>query len=444
MKIVHVLPFFLPDTVAGTEVYCWSLCKYLQQQGVLIEVIIPGYGQEKTTEYLFDGIKVVKYAEPTKSTRFHIAGLSLPTGIAAFKDCLKAAAPDCVHFHGIYGGIGITLQHMAEAKAMGFTTIYTMHLPGHTCRTQTLVYKQQQLCDGIIRPARCASCALEHQDRKGWLTNIIAGVSVGLQKAGIDTATWNNSLGTGLSAANRIVDIQRDLQRMAVICDKVVLYAKWFRKIMVANGFPADKLEYIPPALTYTGELDEHTLPTTFHANDSLKLVFAGRIHPAKGIDLMLQALQSLPEEKVELSIYGKEEENEYNRYCRSLSNGKKNIHWRGLLSRDKLLPTFRQHDMLCLASAFSEMSPLVIQEAFAAGIPVLASEVYGNAELIFPGENGLLFPFKSMEGFREQVQRLISEKELLPQLKSRIKPPLSFDTIGEQYISVYNSQFKN
>ena len=78
MKIVHVIPFFLPDTVAGTEIYCWSLCKYLQGQGMEVEVVIPGYGLTATAEYEYDGIRVVKYAEPTEQTRLHIAGLAAP------------------------------------------------------------------------------------------------------------------------------------------------------------------------------------------------------------------------------------------------------------------------------------------------------------------------------------------------------------------------------
>ena len=55
-------------------------------------------------------------------------------------------------------------------------------------------------------------------------------------------------------------------------------------------------------------------------------------------------------------------------------------------------------YDLLCVPSLSSEMSPLVIQEAFAAGIPVLASRGYGNIEQIRHGENGLVFNFNSAD----------------------------------------------
>ncbi|HMH23189.1 MAG TPA: glycosyltransferase [Puia sp.] len=440
MKIVHVIPFFLPDTVAGTEVYCWSLCKYQQRKGMEVEVVIPGFGLKDTEEYLYDGIRVVKYAEPTVQSRLHIAALAAPEGITAFTDHLKQTGTDIVHFHGIYGGIGITVGHMEAAKQSGFRTVYTIHLPSDTCRTQTLMYKDKELCDGIIRPVRCAACSLVHQKNvNGAVADVLATLSGGLQKIGVDTAYWNNGLGTALSSVNRIVDIRKNLDRLAASCDKMVFYAKWFRKIITANGFPAEKTEYIPPALSYATEGEGSLPPISFEYKESVKIIFIGRIHPAKGLDLLLEALQALPEQSLELSIYGKSGDDAYYRSCQDLSANMKNVHWRGLLPRERLLSSFGQHDLLCLPSVFSEMSPLVIQEAFAAGIPVLASAVYGNAEQVRHDQNGLLFPFNSMTGLRGQLKRIIEEQGLLSALKGRVVAPPSFDEAGEKYLALYN-----
>lgn len=439
MKIIHVIPGFLPEHVAGTEVYCWSICKFLLAQGIDTEVVIPGFGQEQNSEYSYDGIRVIKYAEPTKQTRLHISGLALPEGIKAFREYIRDARPTCVHFHGIYAGIGITVQHIAEVKALGIPVIYTMHLPGHVCATETLIYKEKEICDGIIRPVRCASCHLVHQGHGNTVANLMAGLSGVLQKTGIDTGYWNSSLGTGLAGANRIADIQKKLDQLAVNCDKVVLYAKWFQKIMIANGFPEEKTTYVPPALSFAGEPGHMAPRLAFNFPGSLKLIFIGRLHPLKGVELLLNAIGKLPEDKIELSIYGKGDQ-AYVDKCRKLSGDRKNIHWRGLLSREDLLSTVRQHDMLCLPSAFSEMSPLVIQEAFGAGIPVLASEVYGNAELIKHNRNGLLFTFKSPDSLQAQLQRLLDEAQLLPSLKAGVNPPVLFDAVAQRYLEIYNS----
>jgi glycosyltransferase involved in cell wall biosynthesis len=88
-------------------------------------------------------------------------------------------------------------------------------------------------------------------------------------------------------------------------------------------------------------------------------------------------------------------------------------------------------------------MSPLVIQEAFAAGLPVIASNVYGNAEQIKHGVNGFLFKFNDTADLLKQLQRCIDEKDLLNNLANNILPPRSFDEVANEHITLYNSLLK-
>jgi glycosyltransferase involved in cell wall biosynthesis len=102
------------------------------------------------------------------------------------------------------------------------------------------------------------------------------------------------------------------------------------------------------------------------------------------------------------------------------------------------VIQTMQQYDALCLCSAFSEMSPLVIQEAFAAGIPVIASNVYGNTEQIQHGSNGLLFAFKNIDSLFLQLKQCVENPGLLPGLKRNIIPPQTFTEVAEQYEALY------
>jgi glycosyltransferase involved in cell wall biosynthesis len=117
-----------------------------------------------------------------------------------------------------------------------------------------------------------------------------------------------------------------------------------------------------------------------------------------------------------------------------------KNVFWCGKLHQEEVISTLCQHDMLCICSTFSEMSPLVIQEAFAAGIPVLASDVYGNADQIQHDQNGLLFQFNNIVDLRHQIHRSINEPELLQKLLNNIQPPRSFEEVGSDYFGLYKS----
>ena len=440
MKCVHVLPNCFPESLGGTEVYCWNLCKHLQRMGVVAEVITPGYGQYSTTEYEYDGIKVFKYAEPTIQTRLHINGLDLPEGINHFKSCLIKIRPDLVHIHGIYRGVGITLQHIAEIKSLGIPIVYTMHLPGHICTTQTLIRNESQPCDGIIRPKGCATCSMMYQGHNKLFSEMLTGISSYFHKMGIDPGYWNNRLGTALSGVSRIIDLKRNLGRLSELCDKVVVLSKWFQKMMGLNGFPVEKMEYVHPAISYSDAPEIAQKRLRFNNVNTVKLIFVGRIDPVKDVKLLLKAFKNLPEDKIELSIYGKPSNLSYYNECIELSENKRNIHWRGLFSRDELMSIFRQHDMLCLPSAFSEMSPLVIQEAFGARIPVLASDVLGNAELINNNVDGILFPYKSMEILQYQLNRLIGDSDLLTTLKNGVILPTPFETVAGKYLSIYLS----
>jgi glycosyltransferase involved in cell wall biosynthesis len=442
MKIIHVIPFFFPDNIAGTETYCWSLCKFLIEKGVETEVLIPNYHKNEYKEYYYDGIKVVKYPEPSKDSHHLRMGIALPEGIRFFKEYLQKAAPDVVHFHAMYGSNGITVQHLVEAKSMGFQVYYTMHLSEHVCKAGTLVRMKKEICSGVIDENPCAACSLVHQGKPSWMAEIFTNASIYLKNAGVDSAYWNNPIGTGLSVTNRIEDLKRNLSLIAENCDKICLYSKWFYKLMIENGVEESKLAAIPPALPHVNRIEgtKASDSIVFKYPSSIKLIFASRISKFKGLHILLKALQGLPEDRVELSIYGKEDSAEYLKLCKSISGKKENIHWRGVLSRDEIISTFKQHDMFCLPSTFSEMSPLVIQESFEAGIPIIASKVYGNMEHIRHKQNGLLFDFNSVEDFAKQLKALIEMPHLLSQMKSNIKPPIKFDEVGEIYLSLYQS----
>lgn len=441
MKVVYVLPFFLPDYVGGTEVYVWSLCKYLESIGIACEVLIPNYNSNTTITYLYDNIKVIKYAEPTKQTRLHRMGLASPDGVNYFCEYLKRSNPDVVHFHGINGNISITPNHIVKAKELGFKTVYTIHLVNDVCLATTLILNKKHLCDGVIRFETCAKCVLIHKNNAESISTFFAYTSNVLRSIRVDAGKLSGTLATAMSFASRIQQHKSELYKVVENCDKVVVLTDWYKKILLKNGIEASKLNHISQALPFIPSPEKKTLETvSFQYKSSLKIVFAGRIDPLKGVDLLLKAVNGIPEEDIEISIYGKHETNDYYKLCKELTFNKGNIHWRGILERQYIIESFKKHDILCLPSTSAEMSPLVIQEAFAAGIPVLASNVPGNTELIENGKNGLLFDFSSIEHLSDRITLLIQDRKLVKKMKENISEPASFNEVGKKYFDLYNS----
>lgn len=441
MKIFQVLNHFLPQQIAGTEVYTWALCKQLQQNNVNVEIIIPNYQQKVNATYLYDGLKVFQYAEPSVVDRSLIMGKRKPDGLKSFEDYLQTMQPDIVHFHELAGSNGISLAHIRAAKRSGAKILMTFHLAGNSCRTGTLVYKDKSLCDGHIDLWKCSNCYL-HSKGNNAVTKTLLPISEALYKMGIDSTSWQNRMGTALGTVSLIAQFKDRFNQLIDLCDGFVVLTAWYEKVLLLNGMPESKIHCIPQALPFSRNSN---IAKEFHKHTGyIRLLFIGRISPFKGLHILIDALDSLPQNKIELDIYGQSFNDDYEAACRKKTNGRVNIQWKGVLPQEQVVNTMQQYDALCLCSTFSEMSPLVIQEAFAAGIPIIASNVYGNAEQIAHEVNGLLFQFKSVESLRTQLERLVNEPALLVKLSSNIKTPKGFKEIGDAYTELYESLLVN
>jgi glycosyltransferase involved in cell wall biosynthesis len=437
MKVLQVLNHFLPQQTAGTEVYTYALSRQLQQQGFDVKVVIPNYGKTTDADYECDGLAVHQYAEPSIVDRSLIMGFRIPDGLKDFVAYLKNEQPDLIHFHELAGSNGITLQHVYAAKASGAKVIMTFHLAGYSCKTGTLVRPDNRLCNGIIDERICGSCYLNHRGL-GWMSLPTIQLSRLSKSCGVDLRKTNYPLGTLLGTANIIDKVKKDLFELVDLCDQIVCLTNWYEQILLQNGIEPSKISVIKQGLPFGKSKTNDSIKLERNIKP-LKLMFLGRISAFKGLHLLLEALTRLESEAVELSIYGNSEVGNYESNLREKTLGMPNVHWLGKLNQSEIINTMVNHDVLCLCSTFSEMSPLVIQEAKAAGIPVLASNVYGNAEQIKDGVDGLLFDFNNVESLKNEIKRLIQDRNLLQQLKSNISAPRSFEEVGKEYIRLYN-----
>ena len=434
MKVLQVLNHFLPQQTAGTEVYAWALSKYLQQNNIKVEVVIPGYGKKVSATYIYDSLSVFEYAEPSVVNRSLIMGLCKPEGLKEFTTHVQKELPDIVHFHELAGSNGISLHHVEAAKASGAKVLMTFHLAGYTCRTGTLLYKNKITCNGLIDVKNCSACFCSNKGMFSFI-NALLPISSLLHKAGINSTSWNNKAGTALGTYYIQEKLKKDFDLLIQKCDHVVVLTNWYKKVLLLNGVDEKKITFVPQALP----INSNSLPyDSGEKTARLKLVFLGRIDPLKGLHILIKALKQLPEQQVSLDIYGQKSGKEYERYWRNKTSGNKNIQWKGQLKQEEVVPMLSAYDALCLCSTFSEMSPLVIQEAFAARIPVLAANVYGNAEQVLDGENGWLFRFKDIADLKNKIKSLIEKPSLIENAKLKIPGVKSFKTVAEEHIILY------
>jgi glycosyltransferase involved in cell wall biosynthesis len=85
------------------------------------------------------------------------------------------------------------------------------------------------------------------------------------------------------------------------------------------------------------------------------------------------------------------------------------------------------------------ETGPLVVLEAFAAGVPVIGSRLGGIAELVDHGIDGLLVETESVPAWTDVLAQLLQDADLLPRLRAGIRPPRRMSTVADEMLALYH-----
>src|SRR5262249_47963945 len=154
MKIVQAVGWYYPDSLGGTEVYVAALSRRLRAAGHGVVVAAPDAAQARERNYEHDGVAVVRYPIPRRPTRAESPGLGRVRGSENFHARLAKWRPDVVHFHSFVTGLGI--HEIEAARDSGARVIVTSHSStlGWICQRGTLMRWGEELCDGMVLPAK--------------------------------------------------------------------------------------------------------------------------------------------------------------------------------------------------------------------------------------------------------------------------------------------------
>ena len=179
--------------------------------------------------------------------------------------------------------------------------------------------------------------------------------------------------------------------------------------------------------------------------NSSQILLFAGRIQPFKGIDILLRAVACLLDNReLHLFIIGgdSESDDELTR-LRTLStelglDGK--VTFSGAMEHGEM-PLFYSAADICVVPSYHESFGLVAVEALACGIPVVASRVGGLATIIKDGETGYLVDKLSPEAFAQRLELLLGDEKLQRRMGDAARPSVmkyEWSMVARQVLNVY------
>jgi len=120
-----------------------------------------------------------------------------------------------------------------------------------------------------------------------------------------------------------------------------------------------------------------------------------------------------------------------------------KRIKFPGFVTREQLI-TLYQNATIYVVPSHYEGLPTVLLEAMSCGLPVIATAVSGNLDVITPGTNGLLVPPQNPKQLAEAITTLLEDDQLRTTLgnnaRSTIEKQYTWDIISEKYLEQYHT----
>ena len=202
------------------------------------------------------------------------------------------------------------------------------------------------------------------------------------------------------------------------------------RITVLENGLP----EGPPSPLRTLGEGEKRT-----------RMAYFGQITPFKGLDVILEAFAGLPKKQrrqFTLDIFGSELENQSEAFREKIDGLLRRlegrVHLHGAYEPHEMGRLMGEVDWVVMGSIWWENSPLVIQEAFKFGRPVIAPDIGGMAEKVQPGQGGLNYRARDSASLGSVLQRILREPTLFDELRATLPAYSKASDVTDRHLDVY------
>jgi glycosyltransferase involved in cell wall biosynthesis len=349
MRILHINKFNYRR--GGAEAYMLDTMSLQRDAGHDVAVFAMDHPDNDRSEFEANFPSYIDFERPperlTERARAAARMIWSRTAAAGAERTIEAFRPDVAHLHNIYHQLSPSV--LRPLRQRGVPTVMTLH-------DFKLVCPSHEMLDHG-RP--CEAC-LPHRFHQAVLHRC---------KNGSLAASSLLALESGLHRAGRLYG-GTDL----FICPSQFLLQK-----MRAGGVFPERLRVLP-SFTDAVRLSPKTVVGG-------PVVFAGRLVPQKGVDVLIEAVASMSED-TRVVIVGdgparQDLERQAAQHCPT------RVEFVGRLNRLAVLELMRSALAVVLPSRAYENQPLVVLEAQALGVPVIGSDIGGIPELVVDGATG-------------------------------------------------------
>lgn len=448
MHILHTVAHYYPDTakIGGIQVNLKQLCRVMLARGHVTEVA----GSRDAAEDMNledSGTSVYRYPVFPEPSREPTHGRFPHANFELFRRWLELPRPlrDTVyHQHQWTPKCGY--RHLLAAKRAGYKAAVSIHVPLPLCQKGTLIRAGEQ-CDGEIIIERCIGCCAGSRETsqfpRSQALSVAAPLTFVRDLAG--SRGFSNSYVDSFFLAHFIKSRKRSLRELADLADTVIVSADWLHQALLANGFPERKIR----TCRYGIEVDQPSRPKQVTAAEKLgrrtiKFCLMGRWTEHKGMHIAVEAFRKCADHtNIRLDIYGTPQDPAYEQRIRSLAASDKRIAIHSQVDTRTIHDLLANYHALIVPSQWLETGPLVALHAFAAGIPVLGSNLGGLRELVRDGLDGLLIHADSSDAWSAVFQRLSSDERIIDRLRKGVKSPFTVVEQADQLLSIYREMLE-
>lgn len=370
-RVLLVLGRYLPGKTAGIENYSHFLATLLLENNYEVEAAILN-GPNKEI-YNYQGVTVIP----------------LKDGLDSFVSLLQERRYNICHFQEYSGEDGININWFTAAKRYCRKVFFTFHLPYLTCYKNDFRYLGIEDCNNFSSPERCIKCIIATRlHYKGSKKNNLYNFAI---DAVIPMAEKTSKL---KKVKNNIQARKKELKKLIATCDNIFIYGAWFKKILFENDYDSPKMKLIPHITKpdFTRKQRENFVKK--------KILYVGRIEPAKGLHLLVRAMNKISTQHIQLEVVGNVTDEKYFEACKV----KYSFNYKGTLPRTVLLQSLPEYDFLVLPSVFTEMYSLILKEAFYEQLPVIVSSAKGNRDVVREEENGFIFEYGNAKDLARKI----------------------------------------
>ena len=446
MRILFAAHQFFPEHYAGVEIVTLGLARELRARGHETFVLapkrsVPGNDIQPggIEDYEFGGVPVRRIGRPKEGVlRSYRLNYENEVMARRTREYMREVKPDIVHAEHFQG---LSTSVVPVFKEFGVPIVYTATDFWTICPVVDLRRHDGVMCRGPDL-THCPRCVASRHS--GFITGrLMEAVMERTPDAALKTAGRLSE--TPLHKAFPLNQIWALKERPGYIrehmeqVDHIIAYTRLMRDLLLENGMGDGKI-----GVSYYG-IDTSRIseaPRNRNLPPPLRIGFIGTLAPHKGCDLLVRAFKGLPPELgATLDIYGNLERFElFVEELRGLAGGDERIDFAGPFPREEVDQVLSGLDVLVVPSRWYENQPGVIFEAFAAGMPVVGTNLGGISEFVEHEENGLLFELENVEDLVHQLRRLGEEPGLLERLRAGIGPVKTVEENVDELEKLYNT----